>query len=390
MAKKNIIVVGGGFAGISALKKLSTIRKINKNFKIILIDRKDNFEFLPVLPDIVGGRLNPENAGVNLRKLSLRLGFDFIKSEAKDVDFTGKKLFLNESVISYEYLVLCSGAETNFFNNREIENSCLKLDTVNDALEIKEAILKKTRESKTANIVVVGGGYTGVEIATNISYLLEKKASYKIYLLERSSDILGMVPDWIRQKVREELEFLGIEVIGSDSLKKYQDKTVFLESGKNIENAICIWAAGVKTGSFIDKIEIEKERTRIRVKENLKIESKDYEGVFVTGDAASFYDQKWKNNLRMAVMFAMGQGKTAAQNILQSILKKPLLRYRPVDLGYIVPMAYGKAFGLVLGKEVRGFLGYLIHYLACIYRSDSNNRIGIIRDLFFKKNNLKK
>lgn len=384
MVKKNILIVGGGFAGTSALKHLAGKRKLGRNFKVTLIDCKDSFEFLPVLPDIIGGWLEPKNAIINLKEFSLKYGADFIKGQVKKIDFSAKKVFLGGNSIDYEYLALCSGAETNFFNNQAARASCLKLDTVGDALKIKEKILEKAKNKKKVNIVIIGAGYTGIEIATNINYLLRNKANYKIYLLERSPDILGMVPDWMRREAKKELEILGIEIICSDSLKEHRRETIFLESGRSIDNAICIWSAGVKASSFVESIDVEKERTRIKVKDNLKIENEDYHDVFVAGDAASFYDQKSKNNLRMAIMFAIGQGKIVARNILSSISGKPLLKYNPVDLGYIIPMAHGKAPGFVLSKRIHGRLGYFMHYFMCVYRSNRQNRIGIIKDLLFK------
>ncbi len=389
MGKKNILIVGGGFAGTSALKHLAGKRKLGRDFKVTLIDCKDSFEFLPVLPDIIGGWLEPKNAIINLKEFSLKYGADFIKGQVKKIDFSAKKVFLGGNSIDYEYLALCSGAETNFFNNQGARASCLKLDTVGDALRINEKILEKAKNKKKVNIVIIGAGYTGIEIATNINYLLRNKANYKIYLLERSSDILGMVPDWMRREVKRELEVLGIEIICSDSLKEHRRETIFLESGKNIDDAICIWSAGVKAASFVESMDVEKERTRIKVKDNLKIENEGYQDVFVAGDAASFYDQKSKNNLRMAIMFAIGQGKIVARNILNSISGKPFQKYNPVDLGYIIPMAHGKAPGFVLSRRVHGRLGYFMHYFMCVYRSNRQNKIGIMKDLLFKAKKLR-
>ncbi len=86
----------------------------------------------------------------------------------------------------------------------------------------------------------------------------------------------------------------------------------------------------------------------------------------------------------MAVMFSMGQGKVAASNIMNSILKKPLIKYHPVDLGYLVPLAHGKAPGVVFGRRINGFPGYIMHYLMCVYRSYWKNMGGIIKDLLLK------
>lgn len=363
-----------------------------RDFRVILIDRKENFEFLPMLPDVIGGWLGHDVLRAGLKKITDSCRYEFLEDEVTRVDFTTGRIYLVNNTLDYEYLIISSGSETNFFKNENIRNSCFKLDNVNDAVKIRGELLKRA-EAKTdsgVNIVVTGGGYTGIEIATNANYFLGRgKVKRRIYIVEKADSILTMVPEWMRKEVRTELDSLNVSIICNDSLKEYKGKDVLLESGGKIENALCIWSAGVKTSSFIDTIDAEKERTRIKVREDLRIAKDGVENVFVAGDAGYFFDKRKKSALRMAVMFAIAQGKMAAHNVAQSILKVPPEKYRPLDLGYLIPMANGKAPGVVMGRKIHGRLGYLMHYCMCLYRSEQENKFSIIRKMFQKGKNAK-
>jgi NADH dehydrogenase len=339
MAKKNIVIIGAGFAGLSALGVIAK-KALRDDFRIILIDKKTNFEFLPMLPDIVGGWLNFNNLCLDLRKISRRYHCEFINDEVVKVDIAQKKINLTNNSLDYEYLVISSGSQTNFFNNQNALNNCLKLDDINDALQIKKRILERAQTKEAINIVVVGGGYTGIEIATNIRYLLIKNRIKKcsIYILEKSAVILKMLPEWIRNEVERELKRLDIKVSCNQSLKSYDKETILLESGREIRQAVCIWSAGVKISSFIERSDLAKEHSRVKVNEMLQIPGAEDNNIFLAGDVSFFLDKKSNHTLRMAVMFAIGQGKICGKNLVNSICKKPLVKYQPVDLSYLIPL----------------------------------------------------
>jgi len=129
----------------------------------------------------------------------------------------------------------------------------------------------------------------------------------------------------------------------------------------------------------------EKIRGRIKVDEKLNIYGGKFTNLYLAGDCCSFIDSKTGAPLRMAVMFSLGQAKIAAQNIINFIKGEPLANYKPVDLGYVIPLAYCKAPGLVLGHNVGSRTGYLLHYCLCIYRSRISEQFKIIRDLIFRR-----
>ncbi|MCF7892441.1 MAG: FAD-dependent oxidoreductase [Candidatus Omnitrophica bacterium] len=371
--KKNIVIIGAGFGGIAAAKYLAKNKKELKDYAIHLIDKKKNYEFIPMLPDLIAGWLEPEAISLNLEKFSQKKGINFVCDSVQKIDREKKKIITKNREIAYQYLIIAAGSKTNFFANTELSLNCRKLDSVKDALKIKNDLLDKAQQKKI-NIVVVGGGYTGLEIATNAHFLLTKnKLPFSITVVEKAPEILKMVSDRIKQIAKSELNRLGIKVITGDSLQKYKGEHAQLESGRKIKNAFCIWSAGVETSDFIQNLEAKKDKGRLLVDQNLNLKGKNEKRVFVAGDSAAFATQAGKS-LRMAIMFAIGQGKIAAKNIINSLQGKKISSYQPIDLGYLIPLTYKKAPGIVIGAPVGPKLGYFLHYYMCFYRSEFSKK----------------
>lgn len=387
MSKLKTVVLGGGFAGTSAVKRLVALRSLlSQELEITLVDKRDNFEFLPSLPDIVGGWLRPETLRVDLSKFCRKHGCRFVKNEIVSVDFEKKRLHARGENIPYDYLVLSSGTRTSFFGMESAEKNCLALDSVADAIRVRDAMLRAGTAKGQLNVAVVGGGYTGLEMAANARYLLNRyNIVHKISIVERAPAILPMLPDWIRNEAREELSRTGIEIITEDSFKDYEDGNIILESGGKIEDAVCLWSAGVKTPGCIQDSAAEKEKSRLKVDSYLRVN----ENVFAAGNTAAFREEGADDLLRLAVMFSLAQGKVAAQNVVNAILNKPLVEYKPLDLGYLIPLASGKAPGIVLGRKVHGRSGYFLHYFMCVYRSWWPNNVKLLRDFLINRHLLK-
>ncbi|MFC1704100.1 NAD(P)/FAD-dependent oxidoreductase [Candidatus Omnitrophota bacterium] len=368
---KKIIVIGGGFAGISALAKLS---KLRNEAEIVLIDKKEEFNFLPMLPDIVGRGVRPRFLTNDLQALSKRFGFNLIKDKVKKIDLEKKEVTTASQKIAYDYIVIASGSETNFYGNSMIEQNSHTLDSVNDV----QNILKTIDTKKPKTIVIGGGGYTGIEIATNIRrHLVKCKRDSTIVIVERAPSLLGPLPEWMKAYVSQNLKRLSIEAFTECVIEKVENGTIWLSNGKNFDTILLIWSAGVKTADFIFELHAQKTpQGRIKVDEYLRLS----DTCFVVGDATQIFHKE--KPLRMAIQFAIAQGQIAAENIIRSIRGKPLKKYKPIDLGYVVPMANNYSCGTVLGVNLKGKLPTFFHYFMCIYRSVGlNNRLGIFVDL---------
>ena len=282
------------------------------------------------------------------------------------------------NVIKYDYLIIASGSQTNFYGQNEIRISASKLDAVEDARRILDALQADLFKA----FVISGGGYTGIEIAGNLwLYFRLAKIDKKIVIVELAADILGPVPSWMKDYIRQNLRRLGIEVVTEAKAEKVEQNKIYLSNGRCLEQAMLIWASGVKTADFISRLNAAKDRQgRIKVDEYLRIN--DY--AYAVGDAAQC--QFRGKPLRMAVQFSIAQGRLAAENILRQIKRRPLKKYRPLDLGYVIPMANNKSCGRILGLNLKGLLPTLLHYTMCVYRLLSwRNRLAIIRDLILPR-----
>lgn len=372
---KKIIIIGAGFAGLSAAAQLS---KSRLDLEVTVIDRKKTSDFLPTLPDCIGRGINPDYLSYEIEKAAKKYDFKFINSEVLSLDLRSKTVSTANFNSNYDFLIIASGSETNFYGNDNIGQFAYKIDDVRDTRRIVAAV----KENKFHNYIIAGAGYTGIEVATNlIRYLNDVRKNAKIIIIERAASILGPLPQWMKDYVSRNLKRMGIEVFVNSSIEKIEADMVYASGSRVFENSMVIWAAGVKTGAFIQSLNLEKNpQGRIKVDEYLRAS----DSCFVIGDAAYFSSQG--AFLRMAVQFAIAQGVIAAENVLRSIKGDMLKSYQPLDLGLIIPMANNKSCGNVFGKDLKGELPTFFHFVMCIYRSRGlKNKLGLIKDLVTRK-----
>ncbi|MDD5595552.1 MAG: FAD-dependent oxidoreductase [Candidatus Omnitrophica bacterium] len=372
---RKIVIIGAGFSGMAAVERL---KRSGKDLEIVLIDRKKTSDFLPTLPDTIGRSIPPEYLAFNIEQFSRQQSIKFMHSQVTAVNLEKKQVFLSSLVLDYDYLVIASGSEANFYGNNNIKENAYKLNSIGDA----QLIINALSSEKYENYIVCGAGYTGIEAATNLRiFLIKRKQEARVIIVERASSILGPLPEWMKEYTLENLKKLKIEILLENSIEKIENKKVFLSQGKIFDQALVIWAAGVKTADFIQNLDLEKTpQGRIKVDEYLRIRP----DCFIIGDAANF---SYKNSyLRMAVQFAIFQGRLAADNIVRSIKGGNLCKYQPVDFGYIIPMANNRSCGTILWINLRGYLPTFLHFVMCIYRSIGlKNKLGILKTLLIAK-----
>ncbi|MDP3042461.1 MAG: FAD-dependent oxidoreductase [Candidatus Omnitrophota bacterium] len=368
---RKVMIIGAGFAGLSAARKLA---QCGLGLEITLFDKKEDSAFLPLLPDCLGRGVNPEFLLSNIENFCGKLKIKRVREEAAAVDFESQQVVTLASKYAYDFLIIASGSQTNFFSNQAAQNYAYALNNINDLKPITEAL----EGNKFEYFIICGGGYTGVEIAANL-WLYFKKAGRdkKIIIVERAPVILGPLPDWIKTYVQNNLKSMGVEILANSVIEEIQKDRVRVSGRPVFEKAMLIWSPGVRTADFIQQLPVAKNpQGRIVVDEYLRANPH----CFCAGDTAFFGD---KNNfLRMAVQFAINQGNQAAVNIIRSIKNLPLKKFRPLDLGYIIPLANNKSCGEVFGFKLKGLLPTALHFIMCIFRSAGfKNKVGIISDL---------
>jgi len=361
------VIIGCGFSGVYAARYLSRYKDL---VDVTVIDKKDTFDFLPLLPDSVGRGIKPQYLTYPLSRLAKFFSFQLIKDEVVSLDLEKNELACVSSRVSYDYLLIASGSQTNFYGNNELAKHVYKLNSVADVRQLLGAI----QEKDFANFVVCGGGYTGIEIATNLKVRLPQK---KVVIVERAPEILGPLPEWMKQYTVNNLRLLGVEVLTNTVLENFDGRDVVLSGGRNFAQALVIWVTGVRAAEFIQNLNVEKNpQGRIKVDASLCFR----DNCFAVGDAALV---AYKNIfLRMAVQFSIYQAIAAAGNILRSVKGGPLITYRPLDMGMIIPMANNHSCGIIMGIRAKGKLATLLHFMMCVYRSCGwRNKFGIVKDL---------
>lgn len=371
MQTKKLVIIGCGYGGaVSAWRASGSRRKLD----VSVIDRGRNFNFLPLLPDCLGRGLPAGALAYPIKNLSSLYGFNFINEEVKSVDLKQRFVFTSGSRLGYDYLIIASGSETNFYGNPAIRRYSYKLDDAQDAQKIRSVL----EERRFDCYIIAGGGYTGIEIATNLRMFLRKaRIKRRIIIVERAGSILWFLPEYVREYVSENLRRLDIEVFANTMVERVEEGRVFLSNKDEFNNSMLIWAAGVRTADFIQNLDLPKNpQGRLVVDEYLRAS----DSCFVIGDAAWFYHKK--NYLRMAVQFAVAQAAVVCYNMTSSIKGSRLRKYKPLDLGQVIPMANNRSCGNVLGVNVKGMAATLCHYSMALYRAYGfKNKSTIIKAL---------
>jgi len=378
--KPKVIIIGGGFGGLSAAKKLK-----NKPVDVILIDKTNHHLFQPLLYQVATAGLSPAYIAFPLRSIFRKSkNVQVILGEVKRIDRKEKKVYLNGESYFYDFLIVAVGARHHYFGKDEWEKFAPGLKTLQDAINIRERILlafekaekinDPDEQQKYLNFVIVGGGPTGVEMAGAIAEIAKKTliedfkkidpSKAKIYLVEALPRILPSYPEELSQKAKEDLEKLGVKVLLNTRVTELTKNSVKL-NGKEIHAATIIWAAGNKANPLIQQLNCELDKIgRAVVSPYLHL--KDDESVFVIGDAAAVFDEKG-NTLPGVSPVAITEGRYVAKFILRKLKNKKIKPYRYFDKGSLATIGKAKAVADFGWLHFSGFFAWLLWVFVHIF-----------------------
>ena len=402
MAK--IIVIGGGFGGLSFLQKA---RKSKNEF--ILIDKTNHHLFQPLLYQVATAVLSPADITVPLRNLFKNdKNVKPIPSEVKEINKEKKEVTLdNAEVINYDKLIVSAGSSYSFFGKNEWSKFAKGLKVINDALDIREKILKAFEKAenekderirkKYLNFVIVGGGPTGVELAGSIAEIAYKNMTKEfrnfsskdanIYLLEAGDRILPSYSENLAKKSYKYLIDLGVKVMTKERVENIEEMKV--TTNKQVIDADnIIWAAGNEASPLIKHLDTETDNEG-RALVNRDCSIKEDNEVYVIGDAANFITASGESLPGIAPV-AIQQGRYVAHNIKKNIEKENRKPFKYSDKGTMATIGRFKAIGVVGNFELAGFTAWLfwslIHLVYLIgYRSKILVAIEWIFAYFFNK-----
>lgn len=371
-----IIIVGGGFAGVSMAKKLA-----NKSVQVVLIDKHNYHTFQPLLYQVSTAGLEPDSIAYPLRKIIKEHSNSYFRlAEVKHIDADNNVVETSIGNLSYDYLVIATGTKTNFFGNKSVEDNSMPMKKVPQALNIRSLILQNFEKAAIAdtieerkallNFVIVGGGPTGVELAGAIAELKNhilprdyrdlNTSDMHIHLLEGNSRVLPPMSEHASKKAKYFLEKLGVNVHCETFVKDYDGISVITNSSLQLQSETLIWAAGV-TGAPVKGLNIDTlvERTnRYRVNEYNQV--KGYTNIFALGDIALMQTQNYPNGHPQVAQPAIQQGNLLGKNILRLIERKPLKPFMYKDKGSMATVGRNKAVVDLHRFKFAGFFAWFI------------------------------
>lgn len=371
---KKIIVIGGGFAGLQFVEYCNT-----NEFEILLIDQINHHQFQPLFYQVATSQVEPSSISFPFRKVFQRKKNVSIRmAEVQEIDSTNKKVLTSIGEFKYDYLVIATGCKTNFFGNAEIEKHALTLKSTSDAISIRnhilqnfEKIISTTDAEKEAllNIIIVGAGPTGVELAGAFAEIKKKIlpkdypgidfTKLNIILIEGAKNTLSTMSPKAQLASEKYLKNMGVELHTEVFVENYDGETVFLSNGKEFKTKNLIWAAGV-TGNLIKGInqEVIKRGNRLKVNRTNLVEG--YTDIYAIGDIAYMETPNYPNSHPQVANVAINQARNLAQNLSRMLYNKPLNEFTYSDKGSMATIGKNKA---VVDLPFIKFSGYFAWYI---------------------------
>ena len=369
-----VIIVGGGFAGIELVQQL---RKCS--VETIMLDKNNYHTFVPLLYQVATAGLSPGDISSPLREfLQDDDHFHFRLAEVVSVDVSAQLVQTDLGSLKYDYLVLGTGSKTNFFGNKKIEALALKLREVNDALALRTKLINNFEKalfardqqelSQYMNIVIVGAGPTGVELAGAIGELRDKILpkdypeldfnQMKIHLIEGSDHVLNTMSNYASSKAQRYLEEFGVEVLKGTRVLDFDQDEVILDNGSKIPSKCLIWAAGVVGNVPIGFGSESLDRGRLAVDDFHEVKGVNH--IYAIGDVAMQYVEGWDQGLPMLAPVAIQQANHLGVNMRRTLAGKEKTRFKYRDKGSMATIGRNRAVVDAPGVSFGGFFGWFV------------------------------
>jgi len=377
-SKKRVVIIGGGFGGMTLANKLD-----HRLFQVVLIDKFNYHQFQPLLYQVASAGLDAASISFSFRKMfNKKKDFYFRLAEVKAVVTDEKRIETSIGSLAYDYLVIAAGTTTNFFGNDELKKAALPMKTVEDALTVRNRLLVNLEEALDTtdpikrqgllNIVIVGGGATGVEVAGALSemkrYVIPKdypdlKASdINIYLVEGASKVLGNMSEDSSSHALVFLQKMGVKVVLNTLVTGYEDNRVMLKDGSSIISETLIWVSGV-AAEHLENISPELLGRGGRMMVNEYNQLVGYQNVFAIGDICLQKEEAYPNGHPQVAPVAIQQGRLLAKNLKQMEKGKKMSAFSYFNQGTLATVGRNKAVADLHDLKLSGFPAWAVWML---------------------------
>lgn len=404
--EKKVLVVGGGFGGYTVATDLCKMTEGRDDVGVLVIARENYFTFWPMVPGIVSSDIDARNVAQPLRRALILSGASFRRATIVSID-TERKVAKAEGGIEFPYdqLVLSLGGMPNFFGIPGVEAHSMTMRGVEDAERVRNRVIERFEEvslireeipDSKLTFVVIGGGATGVEVASEIHSLVHENLApdypnidpyrVRIYLIEALPYILPELDPALRRAARTRLVNERIEVLTNAMAEEITENCVKLKGGRQIQTENVIWTAGNRPNQTIQDLGLPyNERTGIKVDLALRVEG--HNDIWAVGDCAAIQDVRHEDGkiVPPTAQAAIQEGHLAARNVLKSLDGEDDLegfRYKP--LGQLVELGSDFAVNEVMGVRFSGLIAAVFWRLAYLVRLNSpQSKVRVAADWIF-------
>ena len=406
-----VLIVGGGFAGYTVAKTLGELTRERDDVGVMVINKENFFTYWPMVAGIISSDVETKNVAQPLRRALIQFGASFRRAELENVDFERKIVTTTgELEFPYDHLVLALGADPAFFGIPGVEEHCISMKNLVDAEHIRNRLIERYEEATLAReeaseangeeiteskltFVVIGGGSTGVEIASELHSLAHKTLApdypnidpnrVKIVLVDSNEEILKELDPALRRAARRHLEELEIEVINEARAEEVTEDHVLLDNGREIEAKNVVWTAGNRASVKVEDLDLPQQGEKgVETDSYMRVPGR--ENVWAIGDCAANVDKDGEAvppNAQAAVQ----EGEALARNILACIdgREDEIVSFEYKPMGQLVELGSQFAVNEVMGVKFKGLSAALFWRATYLFKLESpENRARIAADWF--------
>jgi NADH dehydrogenase len=372
--QKRIVIIGGGFAGIALARKLH-----KTPYQVVLLDKNNYHQFQPLLYQVSTSSLEANAISFPFRKIFHNYKNTVIRMcEVEEIITKDQIIKTSIGDITYDELVIAIGTTNNFFGNKNIAEKALSMKSVSEALLIRNtflenlelALLNQDPDERKGllNIVIVGGGPTGTEIAGTLAELQRNTlpkdypemnfSDMKIHLIEGSPNVLNSMAPVSKLKAHQYLDQLGVDTRVNTTVKDFDGRYAYLSDGTRLRSNTLIWAAGV-TGNTLNGIDPSSlgRGNRFIIDEYFRV--KGYQNIYAIGDIAMMVTEAMPMGHPQLAAVAMAQGKTLSENFKRKLKGDPILPFKFLNKGVMATVGRNRAVVELPFFNFQGFFAWL-------------------------------
>jgi NADH dehydrogenase len=400
VGERKVLILGSGFGGTYVLRNLIPSLNRNENVETTMVSDENFFLFSPLLHEVAMGRIETRHIAYPIRRLHWRDRFNFVQASVEKIDLRDHRVITTKGTLGFDYLVLALGSVTDMSGLSSMEGNIFTLKTLHDSMLIRNHIIglfeqasletAPERQRQLLTFVVSGGGYTGVQLVTELRDFIYRSLirlykainpdNIRIILVESGPKIVAELRPELGTYVMKQLQHMGIEVRLRSRITRAWEDRVEINGIESMPSSSLVWVAGVVANPRIAELDVEKDSIgRVLVDEYLEVSG--FPGVYAVGDCAHFEDQRTGKPVPPRAHTAVRQAKIVARNILAEIRGRDKKPYRHSSNSEVVSLGASKAVFRFHSLRIHGFpalLIWLVGYSSLI--TGTYNRIRIIMD----------